>query len=247
MRTVFILFFAAANVANAQPTKTVTHVSQTWLGYFNQSRLSNHWGIWADAHYRTKENLVQGSTLAMLRLGGTYYLNNNTKLTAGYAYINHFPADNHKNISQPEHRPWQQVQWHNNSARFKLVQWVRLEERFRRKILNNDALADGYNFNWRTRYNILMQIPLAKKAFQPGTLSLAVSNEVFINFGKKIVYNTFDQNRFFVGFHLHTSTHDWLQFGYMNVFQQLATGNQYKSVHALRIFFFQNLDFRKKG
>jgi hypothetical protein len=242
-----LLFLALTATApvSAQATKTVSHSSQSWLGYFNQSRFSKRWGSWVDAHYRTKDNLVKSSTLAMLRLGATYYINTNTKITAGYAYINHFPTDNHKNISQPEHRPWQQVQWHSNSTRFKVMQWVRLEERFRRKILNDNALNEGFHFNWRTRYNVLLQVPLSKKAFQPGSFSLSASNEIFINWGKKIVYNTFDQNRFFVGLHYHTNSHDWLQFGYMNVFQQLAGGNSYKSTHALRLFYFQNLNFTK--
>ena len=53
-------------------------------------------------------------------VGLTYYLNDDTKLTAGYAYVNHFPADNHKNITQPEHRPWQQIQWHSKYPKLRL-------------------------------------------------------------------------------------------------------------------------------
>lgn len=229
----------------AQTTKTTTNYQQTWLGYFNQTRFSNHWGLWTDVHFRTKDNWVEEPGQFIFRIGGTYYLSDKTKLTAGYAFVNHFPADNHKNISQPEHRPWQQIQWHNNSPRLKLMQWVRLEERFRRKIASNDALADGYNFNWRARYNIMMQVALSKKPFRPGSLNLAINNETMVNFGKQIVYNYFDQNRFFVGLHWYTTAHNWLQFGYMNLFQQLPAGNQYRMIHTARIFYFQNLDLRK--
>jgi hypothetical protein len=31
----------------------------------------------------------------------------------------------------------------------------------------------------------------------------------------------------------------------MNLFQQLAAGNRYRSIHAGRIFYFHNLDLRK--
>jgi len=44
-----------------------------------------------------------------------------------------------------------------------------------------------------------------------------------------------------------SNKHDQLQFGYMNVFQQLAAGNQYKSVSAARLLYFHNLDLRKKN
>jgi Protein of unknown function (DUF2490) len=226
--------------------KQTTHVEQVWLAYCNQTRFSNKWGLWADLHLRTKEDFFTNFSTSIVRAGLTYYLNDNTKLTAGYAYVNHFPAEGHKNISQPEHRPWQQVQWHTKYQRVRLMQWVRLEERFRREIISDDELGDGYNFNWRVRYNFLTAIPLAKKAFAPGTWAFILNDELHVNAGKEIVYNYFDQNRFFIGFSYHLNAHDNIQFGYMNVFQQLAAGNQYKSIHAARIFYFHNLDLRTR-
>src|SRR6185436_1266399 len=162
-------------------TKQTEHVQQTWLGFFNQTRFSNKWGAWADVHLRTKEDLVNDLSQSIVRVGLTYYLNDDTKLTAGYAYVSHYPADNHKNVTMPEHRPWQQVQWHSKYSRLRLMQWFRLEERFRKKILNDDELADGYNFNFRLRYNILFMVPLSKKRFEPKTLSFVVNDEVHIN------------------------------------------------------------------
>ena len=231
---------------NAQASKTTTDLNQIWLGYFNQTRLSNKWGLWADLNLRTKENFVDNFSLAMVRVGLTYYLTTDTKLTAGYAYVNVYPGDNHKNISQPEHRPWQQIQWHTKYGKQKMMQWLRLEEKFKQKILNNDALADGYNFNFKVRYNIWYEVPLSNKTIHPGSLSFVVNDEVHINFGKQIVNNYFDQNRFFVGLKLQTAKQSNLQFGYLNVFQQLAAGNQYKNINALRLFYFQNIDLRQK-
>jgi hypothetical protein len=73
-----------------------------------------------------------------------------------------------------------------------------------------------------------------------------VNDEVHINFGKQIVNNYFDQNRFFLGLKYQTGEHSNLQVGYMNLFQQLAAGNKYRDINAFRFFFFQNLDLRKK-
>ena len=224
--------------------KQTVSTNQVWAGYFNQSRFSKKWGIWTDLHLRTKEDFFTNFSQAIIRVGVTYYLTDDAKLTGGYAFVNHFPADNHKNISMPEHRPWQQIQWHTKFTKLRLMQWFRLEERFRRKILNDNALADGYNFNFKLRYNFFAQFPLSKKRFQQNTLSLVVNDEVHINFGKQIVYNYFDQNRLFLGFNYHINKHDNLQFGYMNVFQQLPAGNRYRSLHVPRIFYFHNLDLR---
>jgi Protein of unknown function (DUF2490) len=226
-------------------SKHTEHLNQVWLGYFNQTRFSNRWGAWVDLHLRTKEDFFSHLSQTIFRGGVTYYLNDDTKLTAGYAYVTIYPADNHANVSQPEHRPWQQVQWHTRYKKLRLMQWFRLDERFRRKILNNDELAPGYSFNFKLRYNFFAMFPLGKKYFQPKSLSFVLNNEVHINFGKQIVYNYFDQNRFFLGLAYHVNKQDNLQFGYMNVFQQLAAGNQYKSINAARIFYFHNLDLRK--
>jgi hypothetical protein len=109
--------------------KQTTQVQQVWAGYFNQTRLSDHWGLSADLHLRTREDFFTELSAGIARVGLTYYVNDHVKLTAGYAYVNHFPADSHSGISQPEHRPWQQVMWHSNSAKLRITQSVRLEER----------------------------------------------------------------------------------------------------------------------
>jgi hypothetical protein len=241
---IVILFLS---VSSRGQSKNVAHEQQVWLGYFNQTRLSDKWGIWADVHLRTKEDLFTNFSTAIGRVGLTYYIDDHVKLTAGYAYVNHFPADNHRNISQPEHRPWQQLQWHNNFSKLRLMQYLRFEQRFRRKILNDNELADGYNFNYRVRYNVLALFALTNKKFTPGGWSFVLHDEVHINFGKQIVYNTFDQNRFFIGFQYQAAKSTAVQFGYMNQFIQTSAGSNYRSIHVPRFFIFQNLDLRKKA
>jgi len=225
--------------------KSTENIGQIWLGYFNKTRLTYKWGLWTDLHLRTKEDFTDKFSQSIIRLGLTYYVNDVTKLTIGYAYVNLYPGDNHKKITQPESRPWQQLQWHTQISRAGMMQWIRLEERFRHKILNDSTLADGYNFNFRIRYNIFYEVPLHRKGFTQN-LSFVVNDEVFINFGKEIVYNYFDQNRFFAGIKYQTNKQGNIQFGYMNLFQQLASENKYKNIHAARVFYFHNLDLRKK-
>jgi Protein of unknown function (DUF2490) len=231
---------------NAQNTKNTENINQLWFGYFNQVRFSDKWGVWADLHLRTKEDFVNNFSQSIIRLGLTYYVNDAAKLTAGYAYVSIYPADAHKKVTQPEHRPWQQIQWHTKYGKKRMMQWFRLEERYRRKILNDSSLADGYNFNYRIRYNIWYDVPFSKKGIVPNSLSFVVNDEVHINFGKEIVNNYFDQNRFFVGLKYQVNDQNNLQLGYMNLFQQLPAGNKYRSLHTVRLFYFQNFDLRKK-
>jgi hypothetical protein len=238
-----ILLFG--NICFAQ-TKQIENVQQVWLGYFNQTRLSNKFGFWADAHFRTKEDFFNNFSQSIVRAGLTYYINDATKLTLGYGYITNYPGDNHKQISQIEHRPWQQLQWHTKYGKKRMMQWFRLEEKYKQKIANDSTLASGYGFNWKLRYNLWYEIPLSKKGIVPKSISFIANDEVHINFGKQIVNNYFDQNRLFVGLKYLINEHSNLQFGYMNLFQQLAAGNKYKSINVARLFYFQNIDLRKK-
>jgi hypothetical protein len=246
-RFVLLIFVLTAAVAlHAQNQKKVTDVQQLWFAYFNQTRFSNRWGTWTDLHLRTQSGFTNKLSQSIVRVGLTYYLNDAAKATLGYAYVNHFPAEGHEDISQPEHRIWQQLQWHTKYPRTRLMQWFRLEERYRRKIANDSTLAEGHNFNFRMRYNIFYEIPLTKNPSEPHALSAVLNDEVHINFGKQVVYNYFDQNRFFVGLKFNTNAHDNVQLGYMNVFQQLPSGNNFRNTHVIRLFYFQNLDLRRK-
>jgi hypothetical protein len=236
--------FGADSVAQSRQT---TSANQVWGGYFNQTRFSKRMGVWLDVQLRTKEDFVEHLSQFIFRPGITYYLSDAAKLTAGYAYIRHYPADNHSKVAQPEHRPWQQLQWHTRYAQLRTMQWLRLEERYRKNILNDSTLGNGYQFNFRLRYNFLLQVPLTTGAVGAGDFSFIVNDEIHINFGRQVLYNTFDQNRFFLGFAYHLNANDNLQFGYMNQYQQLSSGSRYRSVHAARIFYFHNLDLRKKN
>jgi len=238
-----ILFFAISTLA-AQ-TKQINHFNQIWGGYLNQTRLSKHWGFWAESQLRTHENFVENVSVNLNRIGATYYINDDTKITAGYAFINSFSPANGANIATPEHRLWQQIQWHTKYPKIRLMQWLRVEERFRQKLKSPNELDNSFAFNYRVRYNFLMQVPLSKKMFEPKGLSFIFNDEVHVNFGKEIMYNTFDQNRFFLGLAYQTNKTSNLQIGYMNLFTQQPSGNVYRSLHVARVYYFHNLDLRK--
>lgn len=226
--------------------KQTTTEQQVWGAFFNQTRFSDRWGLWADVHVRTKQDFLTDLSLTIYRIGLTYHVNDQTRLTAGYGFINHYPTEPHTGISRPEHRPWQQIQWNTGGRRSRLVHGIRLEERYVRKILNANELADGYNFNFRLRYNLLAMFAMGQKAFAPNTMSFVVNDELMLNFGEQIVYNYYDQNRLFIGFAYHLNPRNTLQFGYMNVFIQTAAGNRYRNLHVPRVFYFNNIDLRKR-
>lgn len=235
-------FFALSTGLFAQ--KTITTDEHTWFGFLNQTRISNRWGVWFDAHLRLKDNYVGDFSQGIVRAGPIFYLTDDVRITAAYAYIHTFPAIGHEDFSLHEHRPWQQVMWYTRGPLARLTQSVRLEEQFKQFLANEDELGEGYRFNWRIRYNFALFLPLTKKRFEPGGLQFVTNNEVFINFGKNIVYNHFDQNRLFVGLAYQVNKNAQLHGGYMNLFQQLNNGDLFRNIHAVRVFYFHNFDLR---
>jgi hypothetical protein len=88
-----------------------------------------------------------------------------------------------------------------------------------------------------------MTIPVFKNPHYP---ALVLSDELCIQFGKEVVYNTFDQNRAFIGIKQIVSKSLSFDLGYMALFQEKASGYQYDKNHTFRWFWYYTPDFRKK-
>jgi hypothetical protein len=230
----------------AQVAKKINTYSQSWLCYNGQERFSRKWGGWLDIQLYSKDKMLHWPATLEVRPGLVYYHTDDIRYAAGYAFINNYPVEGGNSISHPEHRAWQQVQWFTRYKKARTMQWVRLEERFVRKLATPDSLAGDYNYTWRARYNILLIIPLRQGKDLLSKFSFCLNNELFVNFGKNVVNNYFDQNRFFIGGAFQTGARDNLQVGYMNIFQQLPAGNSYRKTEVLRVSYFHNLDFRRE-
>jgi hypothetical protein len=244
-----LLIIVGSSAALAQSTgqpadKETHHRQQLWLGFFNQTRFSNKWGMWMDLHYRMTDNFIDRPFQLLIRPAITYYVKDNLRIHVGYAYVNHFPAKGNS-TNRTEQRIWQQIWWNQKYTGLSTLQWLRLEQRFSEKVVA-DQKVDGTLYTFRVRYNFSFFIPLKGKELAPKTPFAAITNEVFLNFGSNITYNTFDQNRLFVGFGYQFTKHLNAQLGYMNVYQQEAKGNSYTSTDAIRLFVFHTLDLRNK-
>lgn len=224
-------------------TKNKEFRQQTWTAYFNQTRLSDKWGLWADVHFRFTEDFTNRLGLSIFRIAPVYYVTDNTRLSSGYAYITTHNVEPIPDL--PEHRLWQQVQWFDKRKGFSMVQYFRVEERFRRTLVSG-VVSDDYTFSWRFRYNIALTIPLTRKTIEPKTPFLFLNDELHISAGKNIGNNYLDQNRLFGGLGYQFTSQLNAQIGYLYVFQQLPASNSFVHTDVIRFFVFHNLDFRKK-
>ena len=241
MRKLFSAYLCILSLNSFAQNKPVIYQQQSWAGYFLQVKFSKHWGIGFDSEIHTNDNYFNGFSQVTFRLAGTYYNNKQNKFSVGYGYSDFFPGENHKYISIPEQFAWQQYQWYHYSKKTKLMQWVRIEEKFKNDVIDNYTAANSYTLTYKARYNIFYQISLNKKGMIPRSLSLAMGNELYLYYGPHIQNQVFDQNRIFLGFSYLVNAHDNLQFGVMNILQKDVSGNQFKDNNVLRISFFQNI------
>lgn len=141
-----------------------------------------------------------------------------------------------------ENRLYQQLQLTQTVGKIRLLQRLRVEERWQQRVVNFLPTTD-YRYSTRYRYLLSATMPLSKNKKMP---SLVLADELLLQSGKAIVYNPFDQNRLFAGIRQQLTPSLAFDFGYMLVNQQRLSGDQYSRNHTIRWFFYWQPDFRKK-
>lgn len=245
-KLIYVIFFIALFVFGYGQTnsKQIVTEEKTFLGYFNQARLANRFGTWIDIHHRTTDNFVNRPLQSLGRFGLTLYITDHFRFTAGYCLVYNYPARGF-NASKIEHRPWQQFLLKQEYHQVQTIQFLRLEERYNQEVVNDKA-TNNYIYTNRLRYNYMILIPFSKNGISSKKLFGVLNDEVFVNFGKNITYNTFDQNRFFAGIGYQAGKNSSVHLGYMNIYQQLASGYKFSESHCIRLFVYHNIDFRKE-
>lgn len=221
--------------------KEVNQQVHTWVSLNTVTKFSEHWGIAADAHIR-ENGFFESNNFYFLRGGISYMPNAAVSLTAGYAHMWLAPTKEGWDTYADENRIYQQAQLVTKVGKVSVLQRLRNEQRWQEKIVNDEPTGKN-RFTNRVRYLASFTIPIFSDKKMP---SLVLSDELLIHFGKEIVYNTFDQNRLFIGIKQNISPKLSYDFGYMNVYQQKYLGNQYDMNHTIRLFFYLNSSIKHK-
>lgn len=238
----------------AQNEKNVADQSLAWGCYFGTFRLTDRLSLWNELQLRRADFLGEWQQV-LPRVGVNYHLNPNVIFTVGYAYLWTYPYGKQPlPLNQPryEHRPWQQVTLLHSSGKVSFAHRFRLEQRFLQNwtapdpATNLRRIRDGYEWQNRMRYRFLLTVPFPTAAGKPPKWFATAYDEIFINFGRNIGYNLFDQNRLgaTLGYWINKEMN--LQLGYMNQAIQKANGRDVENNHALTLFVVLSLDFREK-
>jgi hypothetical protein len=246
---IFLYVHTGSNPCAAQsPTRVHTTNTNAWLMYFGNHKFSDDLGIHAEAQWRRHDFLSDDQQL-LLRLGLDYYFTATARLTAGYGFIETHPYGEFAVVKAfPEHRIWQQFQSVQELNKLKLIHRYRLEQR-----MIGDASTgklEGGRFENRFRY-------MAKATFNLSggekPLFIALYDEIFINFGRDVGYNLFDQNRLYGALGLTLSDAFKIEAGYLYQVVQLRSldlaadpRNKIEDNHTFQFALFSNLSFDKK-
>ena len=236
---ILVLSIPALLCGQVAKKKEVNQQVQTWVSLNTVTKFAEHWGVAADVHIRENE-LFESNNFYLLRGGVSYIPNSSVSITGGYAHMWLAPTKEGWSTYSDENRLYEQVQLATKVGKVSILQRLRNEQRWQEKMANDEPTGE-LRFTDRIRYLASFTIPVFTDKKMP---SLVVSDELLIQFGKEAVYNTFDQNRLFVGIRQTITPKLSYDFGYMNVYQQKYSGYQYDMNHTIRLFFYLNTNIK---
>jgi len=236
---VFVLLHLGSGTYSMAQTRNTSYDKQWWLRYYSRLEFSDKWNLITEIDNRRffqpdRQNTflvrmqLHFNFIRKVSLGGgvSYFVQNQNLGESGF-------------LSVPEIRPHQELNIKQSIGKINISHRYKIEERFIRN-MQAGKLADGYRFNFRFRYQLGLDIMIAKK------LKLRVFNEILLNAGKSIQYNFFDQNRIYGGLQYELIKNLSVEAGYMYWFQQRSSGKDFYSWDILRFTIYHTVAFSKK-
>lgn len=217
-----------------------------WYNYFGNHRITEKWGVHTELQLR-RANWLPETQQTLARAGIDYRLNDQVMITAGYAWnytdrYGQLPAVK----AFQENRAWQQLHLTQQLSRTTLQHRYRLEQRWV-QVFTSDSTPARIVYSNRIRYRFQALIALSKTKIETNTWFVALNNEVWINFGKNIKYNIYDQNRAYGGFGYQFSKGGNIQLGYLHQAIFKADGIHVESNHTVQVAITYNMDVRKSN
>lgn len=216
-----------------------------WMTYSGDHAIGDGpWGVHLEGQAR-RSDLIEGWQQWMVRPGLNYELSPTIKLSAGWAYIKTYTYGDHPVAYDfPEHRIWEQL---THSFKALGLEWqnrLRMEQRWIAEMerTGNDWDVGNWRFENRIRYMLRTSIPLTKSQ----KTYLAISEEIFVNFGANVSGNFFDQNRFFLGIGHKLGPHSKIEFGFLEQTIQRRGGAIWENNHTITLTLSSNWPFKRR-
>ncbi len=204
--------------------KQVKKTSQQWIQSYQEAKLNSKWTLLLDGGFRWREGFKENSAY-IVRAGVGYSILPNLRVSTGMAHMGFYV--NNK-IIRHEYRPYQDIQYKAPIGKIALTNRFRIEERFFKE-KSNLISANLSDFNFRFRYQIMVGIPLFQLSEKNlnRKLILNIGDEIFINAGKQVTTQVFDQNRFLISPTLQWNKELSISFTYNTQFNSTPVSDHY--------------------
>lgn len=238
-----VLLFAVATMHVKAQNKKVKKGNQQWVQYYVQIKLCEKWTLAADAGYRVGDHFTE-KVQYIARAGLDYAINPSLHIAAGFANLGFYSGGK---INKTEFRPYEEVSIKNPFPKFDINHRFRLEERFFNPVQNGKIERPG-TFNFRFRYSFMASIPLfnLSKKNRDEKILFNIGDEIFLNAGRSVVYNLFDQNRFIISPTLQFSKNLSVSFTWNSQFSATTTPATYNQTNVAWLQVRHKLDFTNK-
>lgn len=250
-KLIFALLFSFILVYSQGQTQSsirdVKPQNHAWMMFFGNHALSEKWSIHSEVQIRRADGFQSPQQL-LLRTGINYHLTPTSFATLGYCWVNTHPYGTFPSKSIfPENRSWEQFQNKNQLGKVEWISRFRLEQRW----INLPSFSSSTQswtagdpvFSNRFRTLQRFSIPFKGTKIEDHSWYLSMYDECFIQFGKNIGLNVFDQNRAYIAVGTKIPKVGRLEFGYLNQFIIKSNGIQVENNHTLQIGLSSTLPF----
>lgn len=243
--SITLLIFAKK--INAQNGRVYDKNQNYWLMYNGDHKFAKKWGFHFDGFIRRANGLAEPQQW-LVRPGINFHANANTTLSAGYFYVKTFPYGDFPAKSDFfENRLWEQIQLKGTHGIMEWTNRLRLEQRY---VHSPVQVGNAYEpgpavYSNRMRISNRASIPLKGKTIADKAFYVTAFDEVFINFGKNVKLNLFDQNRAFVGLGYKISKTGRIEGGYLNQLNIKSNGLTIENNHTVMLTYNASFDLVK--
>jgi len=229
-----------ASPADAQSPRRTDDETATWLTYTGIHPISERWRWQIEAQLRQTEGAAQPAQ-RLFRTALLRVLNPVSRVGTGYAFAHtrqpeEFVADPQ---TFSEHRTYQQFDLRLITGPLVFDNRYRLEQRWLERVgTGQDA---GRHLGWiytnRARYALRATVVPGGGPPREHRPFVFASNEVFVNFGRNVRNNVFDQNRLAGGVGYRFSRALSAELGYLNQIVLRSTGTDVERNHTMVLGF----------
>lgn len=243
VRNIFLLLiviFHPWNNSTSGQDRISTVNQHAWFSYTGDHPVSKRWELHLEGQWRRHDLGLKWQQL-QLRPAVNYALNQSAVVMTGYAFTDTFQyGDYPVPYRFPEHRAFEQILLKHRIGKVDLQHRYRLEQRFfgARSDPAVDRI-DSSRYENRFRHLTRINIPLTPDR----QYYIGVYEEFFINFGKNVAENVFDQNRAYVALGLPIAKDTRIEVGYLLQIIQQRDGRVFEYNHTIQLNLFSDIPF----